>query len=59
MKELVNLNIKSQFTLPDGTIVSARESMPILNESIFETLEFKRLLKGPNPKIKLETLETK
>ena len=46
MKKLVNLDKANYVTLPGGLTINAGSSMLVLNESLLETPEVKRLLKG-------------
>lgn len=57
MKILKNLDTKNHIALPDGTTINPGQKMLVLNESILETPEVKRLLSGPNPRLKLEVEE--
>jgi hypothetical protein len=56
MKKLINLDTKNYVALPNGITINAGGSMLVLNESILDTPEIKRLLEGPNPRLELKTV---
>lgn len=55
-KILLNLDKKLYVTLPGGVTINAGGRMEVLNPEFLELPEVRKMLEGPNPKLKLEVV---